>query len=156
MLFYNVRETQELWETRTSPLAWPRTLTEIAYGVEAAQPSSCLVFLSCIRFLVPKTIRFSSKLQLMTVSAVTCCRSSKRHGLISAYWQRSGALPRYKSYCNCPIEMKIVLQQLRLSVCVRDLTLAFIKSHYPSKMHFCSIFFDSTSLFEKPSNERSN
>lgn len=93
MLFYNVRETQELWETRTSPLAWPRTLPEIAYGVEATQPSSCPVFLSCIRFLVPKTIRFSSKLQLMTVSAVTCYRSSKCHGLISAYWQRSGALP---------------------------------------------------------------
>jgi len=153
MLFYNVRETQELWETRTSPLAWPRTLTEIAYGVEAAHVP---FFSHASGFLYRKRIRFSSKLQLMTVSAVTCCRSSKRHGLISAYWQRSGALPRYKSYCNCPIEMKIVLQQLRLSVCVRDLTLAFIKSHYPSKMHFCSIFFDSTSLFEKPSNERSN
>ena len=45
MLFYNARETQELWETRIPPLAWPRTLTEIAYGVEAAQPSSCPIFL---------------------------------------------------------------------------------------------------------------
>ena len=90
MLFYNVRETQELWETRTSPLAWPRTLTEIAYGVEAAHVP---FFSHASGFLYRKRIRFSSKLQLMTVSAVTCCRSSKRHGLISAYWQRSGALP---------------------------------------------------------------